>query len=95
MAVFKKIPELPESEEKGYTIITVNSVSKKLDLNKLGDKSQYATMTDATKYAGKIFQYIGETNAKYEKGRFYKSEPNGDGVYVWTSIAQTLEWETF
>lgn len=95
MAVFKKISELPESEEKGYTIITFNGVSKKFDLNKLGDKSQYATMPDATQYAGKTIQYVGESDENYVSGRFYKSEPNGDGVYVWTLIAQTLEWGTF
>mgnify|MGYP006988881035 CR=1 FL=1 len=95
MALFVKISELPESAEKGYVVETVGGVSKKFDLNRLGENTQYSTMPDAAEHAGKGVQYIGETNAEYEKGRFYKSEPNGGGVYAWTSIAQTLEWDTF
>ena len=86
MAIFKKISELPESEEKGYTIITVNGVSKKFDLNKFGDKSQYVTMPNASEYAGKIVQYVGETTVNYTKGMFYASIQNGQGEYEWTSV---------
>ena len=95
MALFVKISELPESTEKGYVVETVNGVSKKFDLNRLGENTQYTIMPEASENVGKVVQYIGETNAEYEKGRFYKSEPNGESVYVWTSIAQTLEWVTF
>ena len=90
MTIFKKISELPESSEKGFTIITVNNLSKKFDLEKLGDKFQFAAMPNASENQGKIFQYIGESNQNFVSGMFYLSESDGEN-WSWVKVAQGID----
>jgi hypothetical protein len=93
MALFKKISELLESTELGFVIETVGGVSKKFNLGNLGKKTQYETLPSASENAGKIFQYIGETNENYTNGMFYVSLENGQGQYEWfpSSIMQKVD----
>ena len=93
MALFKKISELLESTELGFVIETVGGVSKKFNLANLGKKTQYETLPSASENAGKIFQYIGETNENYTNGMFYVSHQNGQGQYEWfpSSIMQKVD----
>lgn len=58
------------------------------------DKMQFSTMpTAAASLEGKIYQYIGTTDATYTNGYFYKCVQSG-GSYIWTSCpvmdAQTV-----
>lgn len=93
MTVFKKISELSESTELGFVIATVGGVSKKFNLDNLGKKTQYETLPSASENAGKIFQYVGETNENYTNGMFYVSLENGQGQYEWfpSSIMQKVD----
>ena len=93
MALFKKISELLETTELGFVIETVGGVSKKFNLANLGKKTQYETLPSASENAGKIFQYVGETNENYTNGMFYVSLSNGQGQYEWfpSSIMQKVD----
>lgn len=92
MALFKKISELLETTELGFVIETVGGVSKKFNLANLGNKTQYETLPSASENAGKVFQYVGETNENHTNGMFYVSHKNGQGQYEWvqSSIMQKV-----
>lgn len=60
---------------------------------KYNEKFQLSTMPTAeAKYVGKYIQYIGETDATYTNGYFYKGIQTTDGenpVYKWEAVTQS------
>ena len=61
---------------------------------KYNEKFQLSTMPTAeAKYVGKYVQYIGETNATYINGYFYKgvqTTDEGSPVYKWEAVTQSV-----
>lgn len=55
-------------------------------ISKLEKFQIYELPTPSSTYAGKIYQYIGETNEAFINGYFYKCELNSNEEYVWREV---------
>lgn len=75
----------PSSVTMFYYIVCGNTAtgSSLINVNGKQDKMQFEVMpTAASTLEGKIYQYVGETDATYTNGYFYKCVDSG-GSYVW------------
>lgn len=62
-------------------------------ISKLEKFQIYELPTPSSAYAGKIYQYIGETNEAFINGYFYKCELNSNEEYGW-NVLKTSENNT-
>ena len=74
-----------------YLLTQLKNFDSQILNNKYNEKFQFATMPAASAdYASKLVQYIGESNATYTKGFFYKAVKAADSdTYSWTAISQS------